>query len=170
MGYQEWRTPIHFFKELDREFHFTVDVAATAENALCGRYYTKEQDGLQQDWSHTARWEEFDVLLASEVVWCNPPYQDIYPWVQKAAESAKSGATCVLLLNPCTDAAWFQDFIWDQHTQTCQPHVELRFYRGRLRFLDEYGLPGPSPRHPNMIVVFRPVEARRMDRVEQYGT
>ena len=151
MGYQEWRTPRDFFNRLDAEFHFTVDVAATHENALCEKHYTKEQNGLRQDWSN-------------EVVWCNPPYQNVLPWVHRAVWYAQQfpgprlgGATSVLLLNPCTDATWFHDYLWDEHQQKCYPNVELRFYQGRLKFRDEYGLPGPSPRHPNMIVIFHAV-------------
>ncbi len=143
MGYQEWRTPRWFFNQLDAEFHFTVDVAATKENALCDRYYTKESDGLIHDWS-------------DEVVWCNPPYANVAPWVQRASRATLRRATCVLLLNVCTDTNWFHDYIWDTDNQDTRPNVEMRLYRGRLVFLDEYGLPGTAPRHPNMVVIFRP--------------
>lgn len=46
----EWSTPQYLFDELDREFHFTLDPCADAENHKCDRYYTKEQDGLKQSW------------------------------------------------------------------------------------------------------------------------
>lgn len=46
----EWATPPEFFKALDAEFHFTLDVCATAENAKCRNYFTEEQDGLAQSW------------------------------------------------------------------------------------------------------------------------
>jgi hypothetical protein len=45
-----WETPQEFFDELDKEFHFTVDVCATPENAKCAKYFTPEQDGLKQKW------------------------------------------------------------------------------------------------------------------------
>lgn len=45
-----WETPRNFFDELNAEFHFTVDVCATPENAKCARYFTPEQDGLRQKW------------------------------------------------------------------------------------------------------------------------
>lgn len=41
----EWETPLDFFKVLDAEFHFDVDVCATPENAKCTEYYTKADDG-----------------------------------------------------------------------------------------------------------------------------
>ena len=46
----EWATPMEFFKELDKEFHFTLDPCSTHENAKCEKHYTKEDDGLKQDW------------------------------------------------------------------------------------------------------------------------
>ena len=46
----EWGTPKEFFKELDNEFHFTLDPCATDENHKCSTYFTKEQDGLKQSW------------------------------------------------------------------------------------------------------------------------
>ena len=42
----EWGTPQAFFDELDKEFHFDLDVAASDDNHKCDKYYTKETDGL----------------------------------------------------------------------------------------------------------------------------
>lgn len=46
---------------LDAEFGFTLDVAATPDNAKCRRYFTRADDGLNQSWD-------------GEIVWMNPPY------------------------------------------------------------------------------------------------
>ena len=46
----EWSTPQDLFEELNEEFGFTIDVAATAENAKCERYYTAADNGLKQSW------------------------------------------------------------------------------------------------------------------------
>ena len=46
----DWATPQRLFDELNRTFHFTLDVCASKENAKCTKYFTKEQDGLKQDW------------------------------------------------------------------------------------------------------------------------
>lgn len=143
MSYQSWRTPPEFFLELDQEFHFTVDVAASDNNALLPRYYIASQDGLAQDWS-------------METIWCNPPYTDVLPWVRKAAASRFLGATTVLLLNSSTDTAWFHDYVWDNINHCPRPHVQIRFLRGRLQFQDELGNPGLSPTKPNMLVIFGP--------------
>ncbi len=46
----EWATPDPLFQELDREFHFDLDACASDENHKCDRYFTREQDGLSQNW------------------------------------------------------------------------------------------------------------------------
>lgn len=57
----EWATPQGFFDELDEEFHFTLDPAASEENHKCETFFTKEQNGLDRSWGgYTA--------------FCNPPY------------------------------------------------------------------------------------------------
>lgn len=75
----EWPTPQYVFDTLDREFHFTLDVCANADNHKCDRYFDIEHDGLSQDWH-------------GEVCWMNPPYgRPIPKWVRKAADSAPPG-------------------------------------------------------------------------------
>lgn len=110
----DWETPQALFDELDKDFHFTLDPCATKENAKCKKYFTKEQDGLLQDWE-------------DEIVFCNPPYgRDIGKWVQKCAEEQWSAKAIVLLIPARTDTAYFHDYIYDQAT--------IIFLRGRLKF------------------------------------
>lgn len=46
----EWSTPQNLFDSLDAEFGFDLDPCATDENHKCKRYFTKEQDGILQNW------------------------------------------------------------------------------------------------------------------------
>lgn len=46
----EWATPQDLFDELNKEFGFTLDACATEENHKLPFYFTKENDGLSQDW------------------------------------------------------------------------------------------------------------------------
>lgn len=46
----QWATPQSFFEELDAEFHFNLDPCADEENHKCAEYFTKQQDGLKQNW------------------------------------------------------------------------------------------------------------------------
>lgn len=74
-----WGTPQTLFDILDKEFNFEVDVCANADNHKCAKYYTKEQDGLKQDWG-------------TQTCFMNPPYgKEIGKWVKKAVETAKAG-------------------------------------------------------------------------------
>lgn len=133
-----WETPKELFDQLDREFHFSVDVCALPENAKCARFYTPEQNGLEQKWEG--------------VCWCNPPYgRQIRYWVRKAWLSAIDGATVVMLLPARTDTSWFHDYIYRNM------RTEIRFIRGRIKFSGEKnGAPFPS-----MIVVFRGRDERK---------
>lgn len=45
-----WETPQKLFDELDAEFHFTLDAAASDENHKCERYFTEKENGLRQSW------------------------------------------------------------------------------------------------------------------------
>lgn len=128
-----WETPLAFFRALDAEFHFTLDVCATKENTKCSEFFTKEQDGLKQDWNG--------------ICWCNPPYgREIGKWVRKAAESQ---ATVVMLLPARTDTAWFHDHIYGK--------AEIRFIRGRLKF----GGSKNSAPFPSMVAIFDRQERRQ---------
>lgn len=40
----------YIYDKLNSEFNFTLDPCATPHNAKCVKFYTKEQDGLRQDW------------------------------------------------------------------------------------------------------------------------
>ena len=46
----QWETPETYFKELDKEFNFDLDPCADERHHKCEKYFTKEQDGLSQDW------------------------------------------------------------------------------------------------------------------------
>lgn len=129
----EWATPQRLFDDLDAEFHFTLDACATDANAKCERYYTREDDGLVQDWS-------------GEVVWCNPPYGKVIgQWMRKCSEEAKKPNTTIVALLPSrTDTRWFHDFIYNKVK-------EIRFIKGRLKFNDcKQSAPFPS-----MIVIWQ---------------
>lgn len=123
-----WETPQELFDNLNAEFHFTVDVCATKDNAKCEKFFTPETDGLKQEWTG--------------VCWCNPPYgRGIVKWMKKAYESR---ATVVCLVPARTDTKWFHDFVLGK--------AEIRFIRGRLKF----GNSKNSAPFPSMLVIYRP--------------
>ena len=129
---EKWATPQDFFDKLNDEFHFTLDAAASPDNAKCTNYFTEEQDGLVQSWGgHT--------------VWCNPPYcRKTGLWVKKAYEEhQRTGCTVVMLLPSRTDVRWFHDYILGK--------AEIRFIKGRLKF----GGNKNSAPFPSIVVIYR---------------
>jgi phage N-6-adenine-methyltransferase len=116
------RTPRELFDPLHKEFRFTLDAAASAENALLDHFYDIESNGLEQSW-------------AGERVWCNPPYSNCAAWAKKAWSemygSAPPEAIVMLLPASRTEQGWWQDYI-EPYRQWGR--VEVRPLRGRLRF------------------------------------
>lgn len=49
----QWATPQKFFDELNKEFEFNLDPCADESNHKCDKYFTKNDDGLTQDWGDT---------------------------------------------------------------------------------------------------------------------
>lgn len=90
-----WCTPQDFFDEINNEFHFVLDAAASDKSAKCAKYFTPETDGLRQSWD------------VGGAVFCNPPYgREIGKWVQKAYEEAQKGIKIVLLIPARTDTKY----------------------------------------------------------------
>lgn len=124
------RTPRELFDALHTEFRFTVDIAASADNALLPRFCTREFDALKYSWRDSR-------------VWCNPPYSAIPAWVSKAySEVSTGGCPLVVMLLPAdrTEQPWWQDIIEPRRDRG--QGVRTRFIRKRVKF----GLP---PDHPH---------------------
>lgn len=132
---EEWETPDALFRILDERYGpFDLDAAATAANAKCARYLTKEDDALSVPWS-------------SRRVWLNPPYgRGVGAWIAKADAEVLAGRAgrVVVLLPARTDTAWFHDVIYRN------PRARVIFLRGRLHF-NESKTPAPFP---SMVVIF----------------
>lgn len=131
-----WETPPEVFNPIHKEFGFTLDVCAIAENAKCARFFSPVENGLLQDWS-------------GEVCWCNPPYgTQVQKWCKKALLESRKGATTVLLI-PCkTNTNWWHDLII--------PHAEVRFLRGRVKFIQKGIQYGQALPWPLAFVIYRP--------------
>ena len=109
-----WQTPKQLFNNLNKEFIFTHDVAASDDNHLCDKYLTEKDNALDFRWGKTN--------------WCNPPYSNIMPWVKKAAIEHQKGKTIVMLVPADTSVQWFKEAY-----NSCN---EVRFITGRLAFVN----------------------------------
>lgn len=145
-----WETPAALFDVLDAEFGFELDAAATSQTAKVRPFLTPADDALACDWrgdGHRGR-----------VVWLNPPYRQCREFLAKAAAEASRGCTVVALVPARTDTRWFHDYVWDAARHEPRPGVEVRFVRGRIRFV---GASAGAP-FPSVVIVFRPrVEPER---------
>jgi len=117
---------------LNKEFRFTLDACALPDNAKCRKFFTPQEDGLNQDWG-------------GNNIFCNPPYgKKIAAWVEKCyRESRKDNTKVVLLIPARTDTIYFHRFIY-------QKAKEIRFVKGRLKFGNALN----SAPFPSMVVVF----------------
>lgn len=133
----DWCTPQPFFDELNKEFHFNLDAAATAKNAKCEQFFTPETDGLSKSWG-------------GYNVFCNPPYgRALGQWVAKGYEESQKPNTVVVMLIPArTDTAYFHDYIFGKAD-------EVRFLRGRLKFVDDDGVACGSAPFPSAVIVWK---------------
>jgi len=125
----EWPTPQALFDDLASVYGgFTLDPCATPDNAKCARFFTKEQNGLEQPWSGR--------------VFMNPPYgREIGLWIKKAWEESLQGTLVVCLLPARVDTRWWHDYAKKGH---------VHFLRGRLKF----GRAQNSAPFPSAIVTF----------------
>lgn len=119
-------TPWEFFTPLHERFGFTLDAAALPHNAKCERYFTPDDDGLQQRWGR-------------ERVWCNPPYSSIEPWVLKAWDEQRSddppGLVVMLLPANRTEQGWWQREVEPYRDGRRTGRLRVEFLAGRLRFI-----------------------------------
>ena len=115
------RTPVDIWRELKKEFDFTIDICASDENHLLPRYYTIENNALTKDWNN-------------EVAYIHPLFDGkIGKFVEKAYNSK---GTFVFLLPASTHTKYFHDFFYKKE------NVEIRFLRKPnkgFRFLNDDG-------------------------------
>lgn len=131
----EWATPWDVVRDLEREFGpFELDPAAGASNAKAPRYFSQAEDGLRQRW-------------APARCFLNPPYSDVARWVAKALEEADRGALVVALLPVRTDRDWWHDLV--------MPAAEVRYLRGRQRFIGRDGTTIGRPVWASAVCIFR---------------
>jgi phage N-6-adenine-methyltransferase len=134
----EWRTPPEVFTPLAAEFGpFDLDPCCRTESALAPKFYTPTENGLLREWNGR--------------VWLNPPYSNPAPWLRRAIDAAQHGALIVALLPASTCTAWFHDLVL--------PLAEVRFLRGRVRFIGWAGTPIDRPKSPSIVAIYRPQTA-----------
>ena len=128
-GYDSWQTPQHVLDELTKEFGEMYDP--------CPNDWDGTFNGLEIDWHD------------DKVNFVNPPYREIKAWAEKCHNEWVKGRTVVLLIPSRTDTAYFHDWIYNK--------AELRFIRGRLKFVDARNPDAKtqSAPFPSMLCIYR---------------
>lgn len=136
-GSDDWRTPYRLFRNLHREFSFSMDGAATEHDALLPRF---------TDDIHNQSW-------IGETVFCNPPYSDIPSFLLKASE-----ADLAVFLIPYRPHTTY----WLKHIFTNPLCHEIRILHRAVKYLPPAGHNGLVVRapFPAALVVFKK-ETRR---------
>lgn len=150
------------------EFDFALDVCATAGNAKCRLFITEQQDSLMVDWrkylSTGGGRNEYAPSADDRYpawCWCNPPYSNIVPWVQKAANASRaSNLGVVMLVMADTSVGWFAEAmqtVSEVRFITAKPKDNGNGYHGgRISFLDGDGNPVGGNNKGSMPLIWRP--------------
>lgn len=123
-------------------FKFELDVCANRATAKCLNYYSLDERG--QD-SLTLPWANKN--------WCNPPYSDITPWVNKCVYEAAQGNITALLIPNKPEVGYCR--LTEQFADTVfKIPFRLNFIRPNGEpFLDKDGRK-TSPKFPVYIALF----------------
>lgn len=145
MSRDNWQTPDWVFEALDKEFTFSLDGAADSKNAKCLRYLSPD-DSVNR---HDANLEDAFKFKAwtGEVIFVNPPYSCLGPWVDLFAKWGEQGATVVALLMNNTDTEWFRR-VWETAD-------EIRFLDNRIQFIPPPGVESSSNSRGSIIAIWR---------------
>jgi len=116
-----YATPVKFYKKLNNEFQFNYDPCPLRS----------EVDGLLTEWKG--------------IIYINPPYSNIAPFLIKGIEEIKNGNSkkLVFLIPIRSDTKYWHNLIMKYAK-------EIRFIKGRLNFNE---LKSPAP-FPCVLVIF----------------
>lgn len=106
----DYYTPPYIFKALGVEFD--IDVCAPLGGVPwipAKRSLTVIEDGLVTPWDG--------------LVWCNPPYSGIHPWVNKLLDHGNA-----IALLPTSKGIWFRK-AWNGADGVLSPWKEIRFIK-----------------------------------------
>jgi phage N-6-adenine-methyltransferase len=99
---QGYCTPIVFLQAVKDRLGidaFACDLAASVENSVAAKCYTKRTNSLEQPWN-LGGWN-----------WLNPPFADIEPWVRKAHRESLLGAKTAMLLPAAVGSNWWNEWV-----------------------------------------------------------
>lgn len=112
-------------------------------------------DGLLEDWRAV-------IGARPGLVFVNPPYSNVTPWIRKAASEAARGVPVVTLLPADTSTRWFHGDLVGRAGY----HADaILYYRRRVKFLGANG----SPKFPSLLAYWGADSARFRDHFSPHG-
>lgn len=112
----EYGSDPNFLKAIEKKFGpIAFDLAANSRNAVCDHFFSKAEDSLKQDWA-----------ALEGVLYLNPPFSNIKPWVEKCKAEGDRGANIFFLVPASVGAKWYRANIHKKAT--------VYFLDGRLIF------------------------------------
>jgi phage N-6-adenine-methyltransferase len=121
----DWQTPKEIYNKLNEEFHFDFDPCPLEPH----------WNGLEIGWYGN--------------IFVNPPYSQIELWLEKAQIELSNGhaKTIVFLVFANTDTEWFHKYVLGKG--------DIRFLKGRIKFLDREGNKKSGAMRPSILVIYR---------------
>lgn len=143
-------TPPEIFATLNKIYDFDVDICAEPHTAKCEIYFTKQNNSLGFKWYTIpdAKW-----------IWCNPPYDEVMPWVCKAIDTQLNGVGVVMLLNDDGSVGWYAEalqYVSKVTRITASPKNLTDYSSGRLAFIGGDGKPAKGNERGQVIFEFHP--------------
>lgn len=120
---QTYATPVDFLTAVKLKLGiraFALDIAASAENAVADRFWTKKDNALVQSWK-AAGWS-----------WLNPEFAHLEPWVGRAYQQSRlenGGAHIAMLVPAGVGSNW-----WQRHVDG---KARVLLLNGRITFVGE---------------------------------
>lgn len=117
---QDYPTPREFIVAFKEKWGtIGVDLAATAENAVCERFVSPEQDTWETDWAQFADW-------TCPWAWLNPEHEDSDKASEKMLRTLRECQTFrgALFVPGSIDSAWWREHVHGKCLEViCYPRV-----------------------------------------------
>ena len=106
---QNYATPQDFRTAVINKFGWPgFDLAADSSNHFANNHWSapgtaffdEEKDAFKQDWT-----------ALGELLWLNPPFDNIAPWAKKCYEAARSKTKILFLVPASVGSNWFSHYV-----------------------------------------------------------
>ena len=125
-GVQDYGTPPELIQAVERDFSkIAFDLAATSQNTVAPFWIEKDfrgADSLSADWL-----ADYDYHKSNGVLWLNPPFSGVRPWMEKCRDESARGARILSLTKSSLDSNWYQEVV--------APNAASWILKSRVKFV-----------------------------------